>query len=601
YADDGEKEEMVVIISRSSAHFEFIVHLNDKCYFFYIIFPGIFPLPPSKHKHGKKVTVITNPPAIINPTFLFSSLLASGIGIDGTSSCSSPSISELSKLHDLTTYAVLRQAWIEKVTPCLVLNKIDRLILELKLTPLEAYAKLFRIVHEVNGIVSTYKSEKYLFDIDSIIQSGTREMGDEGIEFIKDDEEDTFQPQKWNVVFACALDRWGFGICEFADFYASKLRASAGTLQKALWGPRYFIPKTKTIVATLDTNGDKGILEKLIKSFNFSVLPLKLQNRDPKVVLQSVMSMWLSLSDAILSMVVKHILDPVTAQSFCISRLLPKREILDSDIGKSDVIAEAELVKKSFEACDSRPESPCVAFVSKMFAVPIKMLPQRDVNGDIVNNYHEEGGSGDSDECFLAFARVLSGVIHLGQQVFVLSALYDPLKTCESVQKHIQEDELHSLYLMMGQGLKPVATARAGNIVAIRGLGQHILKSTTLASTKNCWPFSSTTFQVSPTLKAAIEPSDLADMAAFMKGLHLFYRADPFVEISVSARGEHVLAAIGEVHLERCIKDLKDMFAKVDLVVSPPLVSIILCVFSIPCACMCHLYVYNYKNLGKHY
>ena len=34
-----------------------------------------------------------------------------------------------------------------------------------------------------------------------------------------------------------------------------------------------------------------------------------------------------------------------------------------------------------------------------------------------------------------------------------------------------------------------------------------------------------------------------------------------------------MLAAAGEVHLERCIKDLTDRFAKVDLVVSPPLVS----------------------------
>ncbi|GJT53205.1 elongation factor-like GTPase 1 [Tanacetum coccineum] len=48
---------------------------------------------------------------------------------------------------------------------------------------------------------------------------------------------------------------------------------------------------------------------------------------------------------------------------------------------------------------------------------------------------------------------------------------------------------------------------------------------------------------------------------------------DSFVEISVSAKGEHVLVVAGEVHLERCIKDLKDRFEKVDLVVSPPLMS----------------------------
>lgn len=501
----------------------------------------------------------------------------------------------------IQTHAVLRQAWIEKLTPCLVLNKIDRLIVELKLSPMEAYNRLQRIVHEVNSIVSTYKSEKYLSDVDSILAGPAGEVSDENQDFIEDDEEDTFQPQKGNVVFACALDGWGFSICEFAEFYASKLGASSSSLQKALWGPRYFIPKTKMIVgkkglaagskarpmfvqfvleplwqvyeAALDVNGDKKILEKLIKSFNLSIPPRELQNKDPKLVLQSVMSRWLPLADAVLSMVIKHMPDPIAAQSFRVSRLLPKREILDNTVGDSDVFAEAEIVRKSVEACDSQPESPCVAFVSKMFAVPIKMLPQRGVNGDILNNYTEEGGSGDSDECFLAFARIFSGVLHAGQKVFVLSALYDPLKGGDSVQKHIQEAELHSLYLMMGQGLIPVASVRAGNLVAIRGLGQHILKSATLSSTKNCWPFSSMTFQVSPTLKVAIEPSDPVDMAALMKGLRLLNRADPFVEVSVSARGEHVLAAAGEVHLERCIKDLKERFAKVNLEISPPLVS----------------------------
>lgn len=42
----------------------------------------------------------------------------------------------------IQTHAVLRQAWLERLTPCLVLNKLDRLILELKLTPLEAYTRM---------------------------------------------------------------------------------------------------------------------------------------------------------------------------------------------------------------------------------------------------------------------------------------------------------------------------------------------------------------------------------------------------------------------------------------------------------------------------
>lgn len=499
----------------------------------------------------------------------------------------------------IQTHAVLRQAWIEKLTPCLVLNKIDRLICELKMSPMEAYNRLVKIVHEVNGIMSAYKSEKYLSDVDSIRAGPSGEGEDENLEFIEDDEEDTFQPQKGNVAFACALDGWGFTIHEFAEFYATKLGASSAALQKALWGPRYFHPKTKMITvkkfvdagsrerpmfvqfvleplwqvyqSALEPDGNKGLLEKVIKSFNLNVPPRELLNKDPKAVLQSVMSRWLPLSDAILSMVVKCMPDPIAAQSFRISRLIPKREVLLDGVDSS-ALAEADLVRMSIEVCDSSPEAPCVAFVSKMFAVSSKLLPQRGLNGEILSNFSDENGNSESDECFLAFARIFSGVLCSGQRVFVLSALYDPLKG-ESMQKHIQVAELHSLYLMMGQGLKPVPSAKAGNVVAIRGLGQHILKSATLSSTKNCWPFSSMAFQVAPTLRVAIEPSDPADTGALMKGLKLLNRADPFVEVTVSSRGEHVLAAAGEVHLERCIKDLKERFAKVSLEVSPPLVS----------------------------
>ncbi|KAI3470260.1 hypothetical protein Pfo_026923 [Paulownia fortunei] len=493
----------------------------------------------------------------------------------------------------IQTHAVLRQAWIEKLTPCLVLNKVDRLICELRLSPMEAYNRLLRIIHEVNGIVSAYKSEKYLSDVDSLLSvAPSGDAGEENYEFVEDDDEETFQPQKGNVVFACALDGWGFGIYDFAEFYASKLGASSAALQRALWGPRYYNAKTKMIVGkkgisstakarpmfvqfileplwqvyqtALEANGDRGVLEKVIKSFNLSIPSRELQNKDPKAVLQAVMSRWLPLSDTILTMVVKCLPDPIGAQSFRISRLLPKRDSSENE-DSFDVLCEAELVRKSVEACDSSPTAPCVAFVSKMFAVPTKMLPR----GEILNNSTDDG---DSGECFLAFARIFSGILFTGQRVFVLSALYDPLKV-ESKQKHVQEAELQSLYLMMGQGLKPVASAKAGNIVAIRGLGQHILKSATLSSTMNSWPFSSMVFQVAPTLKVAIEPSDPADMGVLMKGLRLLNRADPFVEVTVSARGEHVLAAAGEVHLERCVKDLKERFAKVSLQVSPPLVS----------------------------
>lgn len=51
--------------------------------------------------------------------------------------------------HFNQTQAVLRQAWLENIHPVLVINKIDRLIVELKFTPQEAYSHLKNILEQV--------------------------------------------------------------------------------------------------------------------------------------------------------------------------------------------------------------------------------------------------------------------------------------------------------------------------------------------------------------------------------------------------------------------------------------------------------------------
>jgi ribosome assembly protein 1 len=58
-------------------------------------------------------------------------------------------------------------------------------------------------------------------------------------------------------------------------------------------------------------------------------------------------------------------------------------------------------------------------------------------------------------------------------------------------------------------------------------------------------------------VRVAVEPADPADIPALVRGLRLLNRADPFVEVLISGSGEHVIGAAGEVHLERCIRDLQ--------------------------------------------
>ena len=46
------------------------------------------------------------------------------------------------------TKAVLKQAWLEQLKPVLVLNKIDRLITEKKMTKIEVYQRLTQILEQ---------------------------------------------------------------------------------------------------------------------------------------------------------------------------------------------------------------------------------------------------------------------------------------------------------------------------------------------------------------------------------------------------------------------------------------------------------------------
>lgn len=54
------------------------------------------------------------------------------------------------------TETVLRQAIAERIKPVLMMNKMDRALLELQLDPDELFQTFQRIVENVNVIISTY-------------------------------------------------------------------------------------------------------------------------------------------------------------------------------------------------------------------------------------------------------------------------------------------------------------------------------------------------------------------------------------------------------------------------------------------------------------
>jgi translation elongation factor EF-G len=62
-------------------------------------------------------------------------------------------------------------------------------------------------------------------------------------------------------------------------------------------------------------------------------------------------------------------------------------------------------------------------------------------------------------------------------------------------------------------------------------------------------------------------------MPILIEGLKKLNKSDPAVDYYVQDNGEHILVTAGEVHLERCIKDLEDHLAKINFKISTPIVN----------------------------
>ncbi|XP_048583443.1 elongation factor-like GTPase 1 isoform X2 [Nematostella vectensis] len=570
------------------------------------------------------------------------------------------------------THVVLRQAWLENIRPCLVLNKIDRLITELKYSPSEAYIHLQQILEQVNAITGTLFSSHVMEK--SCDSSETRQVMEDpdavsiddwssGLE-ATDDSNLYFSPDLGNVVFSSAIDGWGFSIKDFANLYSKKLGLKAEILQKTLWGDFYLDSKTKRIFKKAQLKNKKPLFVQFIldniwalydavvirrdkiKSEQISnSLKLKISVRDsrssdPRVYLHAICSQWLPLSSALLSMVVDKLPSPLEIPGERVDKLMC------SGLRTFESLPpETRRLKEDFIACSSTKSAPIIVFVSKMFAVDDNALPkhrrrpltQEDIAQrreqarlkhaermeDALQNAQitpqndamqtkstaeldsgtplQSGSTSNSAEDdkernkthFMAFARVYSGTISRGQQLYILGPKHDPrdmdedevlpsntdsegLQVSSSVDlgttRHVAVFTVSDLYLLMGRELEAVDSVPAGNVLGIGGLQHYVLKSATISSTRSCPPFTALTLAAVPIVRVAVEPVHAADMPALSRGMRLLNQADPCVETLVQSTGEHVIIAAGEVHLQRCVDDLKRRYACVELNVSDPII-----------------------------
>ncbi|EON69497.1 elongation factor EF-2 [Coniosporium apollinis CBS 100218] len=565
------------------------------------------------------------------------------------------------------TVTVLRQTWIEKLKPILVINKMDRLVTELRMSPAEAYSHLSKLLEQVNAVMgSFFQGERMEDDLrwrerveervtaaaaaksdgsaassanasvpedaNGVATNGTAADFEE-----KDDEDIYFAPENNNVIFSSAVDGWAFTVKQFAGLYEKKLGIKRSVLEKVLWGDFYLDPKTKRVLGSkhlkgralkpmfvqlvleniwavyeATTGGNKGkgdpaMVEKITKSLGLNLPPHILRSRDPRALLMALFAAWLPLSTAVLVSVIEHLPSPPVAQA---ARM---ESIIKESPGGDHVDPR---IKNAMLHSKSDPDEPTVAYVSKMVSVPESELPenkrrsggtlsaeeardlarkkraeiakaQAETNGDIANvteafsnavigENGPETGEGEqtekeNPEHLIGFARIYAGTLSVGDEVYVLPPKFSPANP--HAHPEPRKVTITALYLLMGRGLEPLTTVPAGVVFGVGGLAGHVLKSGTLCSQlEGGINLAGVNMGTQPIVRVALEPENPADLGKMIAGLRLLQQSDPCAEYEVLESGEHVILTAGELHLERCLKDLRERFARCEIQAGEPIV-----------------------------
>merc|ERR1711920_687983 len=169
---------------------------------------------------------------------------------------------------------------------------------------------------------------------------------------------------------------------------------------------------------------------------------------------------------------------------------------------------------------------------------------------------------------FYAFGRVFSGTIATGQKVRIQGPHYKAGSKEDLNVKNIQRT-----VLMMGRTTEQIADVPCGNTVALVGIDSYILKSGTITTLENAHNIADMKYSVSPVVKVAVKVKDGKELPKLVEGLKKLSKSDPLVVCTTEESGEHVIAGCGELHVEICLKDLREEYAQCEFIVSDPVVS----------------------------
>jgi elongation factor 2 len=168
---------------------------------------------------------------------------------------------------------------------------------------------------------------------------------------------------------------------------------------------------------------------------------------------------------------------------------------------------------------------------------------------------------------FYAFGRVFSGTVATGQKVRILGPQYKPGSKVDLNVKNIQRT-----VIMMGGKVEAVPDIPCGNTCALVGVDQYLMKQGTITTAESAHCIRVMKYSVSPVVRVAVEVKCASDLPKLVEGLRKLSKSDPLVQVTTEESGEHVIAGCGELHIEICLKDLEEDFAKCPIKKGDPVV-----------------------------
>lgn len=417
------------------------------------------------------------------------------------------------------TEIVLQQALQERVVPCLVVNKADRLLCRLRQSPEDTYQRLMCAVEGVGRIVRDGASET----TSAVCRAALRRSIDP-------------RPEEGSVAFTCGKDGWGFTLMTFARLMESRTGVPAAKTAKLLWGDNFWNAKTRKwsrdstdaegkalprgfchfvlrpllVILTGCQEGAWGVVQQGVEQlwpgrWAARLLSTEEQNENGEAAFALLMRRLLPAADALVELAAGKLPAPCIAQDY-------RAEILCEEAGK-----EEETLQSAVRECD--PDGPLVFYVAKL--VPV----QRTWG-------------------FYAFGRVLSGRLRPGATVHVLG----------HGAQHVRK-----VALLMARKEMGVAEVPAGSLAAAVGLDGAQLKTATVVEPRlsRARPLRGIRHAVSPVVRSAVHLVAPSEQPQLVKALNWLQRSDPLVQCE-TASGQCVIAAGGELHLELCIQSLRE-------------------------------------------